>query len=184
MTPMTLSSVPIATLLLAIAAFALPARAERPDGPGHGHGRGHAEQREGDFRPGRDRDDDRMHSQSGRFEYGERTRTPRQPMVDMRFSDGDRRYLHDYYRSQWNTGRCPPGLAKKGNGCMPPGQARGWVMGRPLPMNVQRYPLPVDVLVRLPMPPAGYEFVRVASDILLIAVGTGMVVDAVMDLGF
>ena len=24
----------------------------------------------------------------------------------------------------YNGGRCPPGLAKKGNGCMPPGQAK------------------------------------------------------------
>jgi len=39
------------------------------------------------------------------------------------------------------------------------------------------------VLIRLPMPPAGHEFVRVASDILLIAVGTSMVIDAVEDLG-
>ena len=46
-----------------------------------------------------------------------------------------------------------------------------------------RYPLPPEVLIRLPMPPAGHEFVRVASDILLIAVGTGMVIDAVEDLG-
>lgn len=184
MTRMTLLTATTATLLLAMAAFTLPALAERPDGAGHGHGRGHAEQRDGDFRSGRERDDDRMRYPAGRAEYGERARAPRQPMVEMRFSDGDRRYIHDYYRGQWNTGHCPPGLAKKGNGCMPPGQARAWVVGRPLPMNIQRYPLPGEVLISLPMPPAGYEFVRVASDILLIAVGTGMVVDAVTDLGF
>jgi Ni/Co efflux regulator RcnB len=32
-------------------------------------------------------------------------------------------------------------------------------------------------------PPAGHKFVRVASDILLIAVGTSLVVDAIEDLG-
>ena len=31
-------------------------------------------------------------------------------------------------------------------------------------------------------PPSGYRYVRVASDILLIAIGTGMVVDAMEDL--
>lgn len=54
---------------------------------------------------------------------------------------------------------------------------------QPLPADLRRYPLPADVLIRLPMPPAGHEFVRVASDILLIAVGTSMVIDAVEDLG-
>jgi Ni/Co efflux regulator RcnB len=33
------------------------------------------------------------------------------------------------------------------------------------------------------VPPSGYRYVRVASDILLIAAGTGMVVDAIQDLG-
>jgi len=32
-------------------------------------------------------------------------------------------------------------------------------------------------------PPAGHRYVRVAADILLIAVGTAMVVDAIEDLG-
>jgi Ni/Co efflux regulator RcnB len=36
--------------------------------------------------------------------------------------------------------------------------------------------------VQLGAPPAGHRYVRVATDILLIAVGTGMVVDAIEDL--
>ncbi len=32
-------------------------------------------------------------------------------------------------------------------------------------------------------PPLGYRYVRVAGDILLIATGTSMVMDAIMDLG-
>ncbi|MFZ9438826.1 MAG: RcnB family protein [Hylemonella sp.] len=39
------------------------------------------------------------------------------------------------------------------------------------------------VRVRLGPPPAGHEFIRVATDILLIAIGTGMVIDAIEDLG-
>jgi len=35
----------------------------------------------------------------------------------------------------------------------------------------------------LPPVPAGHKYVRVAADILLIAVGTSMVVDAMTDLG-
>jgi Ni/Co efflux regulator RcnB len=32
-------------------------------------------------------------------------------------------------------------------------------------------------------PPAGYRYVRVAADILLIAIGTGMAIDAIQDVG-
>jgi len=39
------------------------------------------------------------------------------------------------------------------------------------------------VTVRLGVAPSGYKYVRVASDILLIAIGTSMVVDAIQDLG-
>ena len=37
---------------------------------------------------------------------------------------------------------------------------------------------------RMGRPPAGYRYVRVAQDILMIAVGTGIVVDAVYDLSY
>jgi Ni/Co efflux regulator RcnB len=39
------------------------------------------------------------------------------------------------------------------------------------------------VSVSLGVPPSGHRFVRVAADILLIAVGSGMVIDAMGDLG-
>jgi hypothetical protein len=66
---------------------------------------------------------------------------------------------------------------------MPPGQVKKWKLHRPLPRDVIFYDLPRDVLVHLGPPPSGHRFVRVAGDILLIAVGTGMVVDAIEDLG-
>ena len=65
---------------------------------------------------------------------------------------------------------------------MPPGQAKKWSRGQPLPGDVVFYPLPREVSVRIGVPPAGYKYVRVANDILLIAVGTRMVVDAIEDL--
>jgi len=45
------------------------------------------------------------------------------------------------------------------------------------------YDLPSRITVKLGTPPAGHRYVRVAADILLIAVGTGMVVDAIEDIG-
>lgn len=99
------------------------------------------------------------------------------------FRDAQRAEVHDYYRKHGRPGHCPPGLAKKRNGCQAPGQARKWSMGRPLPRDVSYQPVEADIRVKLGTPPAGHEFVRVASDILLIAVGTSIVLDAIEDIG-
>lgn len=98
------------------------------------------------------------------------------------FDDRHRTIVRDYYSEQFRTGRCPPGLAKKNNGCMPPGQAKKWAIGRPLPRNVIYYDLPPSVISQMGPPLPGYRYARVGSDILLIAMGTGMVVDAILDL--
>jgi Ni/Co efflux regulator RcnB len=66
---------------------------------------------------------------------------------------------------------------------MPPGQAKKWAIGRPLPRDVIYYEVPPQLVVKIGTPPVGYKYVRVASDLLLIAAGTGMVIDAVQDLG-
>lgn len=98
------------------------------------------------------------------------------------FDDNHRGAVRAYYDDSYRSGRCPPGLAKKHNGCLPPGQAKKWTMGRPLPREVIFYDLPPAVVVQLGTPPAGHKFVRVAGDILLIAIGSGMVIDAIEDL--
>ena len=99
------------------------------------------------------------------------------------FEEPQRVLVRDYYVPRMKAGKCPPGLKKKNNGCQPPGQAKGWHRGEPLPAAVVYYPVPAEVQVRLGVPPVGYKFVRVASDILLIAIGTSLVVDAIEDLG-
>ena len=98
-------------------------------------------------------------------------------------SDRDRNTTYSYYRTEYNAGRCPPGLAKKDNGCMPPGQAKKqWEIGRPLASEVYYEPLPQGLLVQLSPVPAGYQYVRVANDILMMAVGTRLIAGAVADL--
>ncbi len=101
----------------------------------------------------------------------------------IQFTDSDRRAVADYYGPQIGAGNCPPGLAKKHNGCQPPGQAKKWQMGRPLPRDVVFYAVPNTLAMRLPIPPEGQKYVRVASDILLITVGAGVVMGAIEDLG-
>jgi Ni/Co efflux regulator RcnB len=99
------------------------------------------------------------------------------------FHDQQRVVVRSYYETEFRSGKCPPGLAKKRNGCMPPGHAQKWHIGRPLPRDVIFYDIPPALVVQLGAPPAGHRYVRVASDILLIAIGTGLVLDAIEDLG-
>jgi hypothetical protein len=100
--------------------------------------------------------------------------------VTISFPGDARVAVRDYYASARG---CPPGLAKKNNGCLPPGQAKKWALGRPLPRDVIFHDLPPELAVRIGLPPQGYKYVRAAADILMIAVGTGLVVDAIEDLG-
>lgn len=99
-----------------------------------------------------------------------------------RFDDGARNAIFEYYGAQARAGKCPPGLAKKQNGCQPPGQAKKWKLGQPLPPDLRYGSLPPELLRRLPPPPPRHRYVQIAGDILMIAVGTSMVVDAVEDI--
>jgi Ni/Co efflux regulator RcnB len=102
------------------------------------------------------------------------------PQPGAYFSDRNRDVVHSYYASAGHGGKaCPPGLAKKNNGCMPPGQAKKWQVGQPLPSSVVVYPVPHQIVIGLPPVPVGHKYVQVAGDILLIAVGTKMVVDGI-----
>jgi Ni/Co efflux regulator RcnB len=121
--------------------------------------------------------------QSNKQERREKSSESRQERGDRYFGDEQRTVITRYYTEQYRVGRCPPGLAKKQNGCMPPGQAKKWVVGRPLPREVVYYDLPPSVVLELGAPRAGQRYVRVASDILLIAIGTGMVLDGIENLG-
>lgn len=117
-----------------------------------------------------------------RREEARRAPPPPRPAL-FRFSDAHRRQVHDYYAVRYHDGRCPPGLIKRGKRCEPPGQARAWSRGRPLPPKVVYYDVPRRVVEVLPPPPPHHRYVRVAADILLIAIGTGIVIDAIEDLG-
>ena len=156
----------LCALALTALLAAAPAIADKPSWAGGGnegkHGNKHNE-----------RDDDR-------HEQGDRAR---RDSGSYAFDDLRRRTINDYYGTEFRRGNCPPGLAKKNNGCQPPGQAKKWNRGRPLPGDVRYYDLPHDLAIRLPPPPSGHRYVRVASDILLIAVGTSMVMDAIEDIG-
>lgn len=99
------------------------------------------------------------------------------------FEDRHRVVVREYYEGQFQKGRCPPGLAKKHNGCMPPGQAKKWAVGQPLPRNVTYYSVPQPIVVQIGPPPPGYRYVRVSDDILLMETATRRIVDAIQGFG-
>lgn len=113
---------------------------------------------------------------------GEASESRSDVSVTVRFGDDDRRAVSEYYDAQ-GGGKCPPGLAKKNNGCMPPGQAKKWEKGHRLPPDIVYHEVPRDLVLRLPPLPVNQRYVRVAGDILLIAAGTGMILDAIENLG-
>jgi len=158
------------TLALVIAGMlaAGPALADKP--PWAGGGTKQEKQERHEKGQGRERDNDAGHDRDrqGRSGHGH-------------FVDQHRVFVREYYSERLRAGTCPPGLAKKHHGCMPPGQAQQWQVGRPLPREVVYYALPPALVVQLGQPPTGHRYVRVVADILLIAVGTGMVVDAMQE---
>lgn len=138
------------------------------------HGHDHGERHEERYDDRRDNRDDRYY-RDDRYRGG--------PSIDIYFGDSHRSVIHDYYGPQFSSGHCPPGLAKKRNGCVPPGQAKKWQRGRPLPAGIVYFDLPRDLAYRMPPPPRGHRYVRVGSDILLITIGGSLVVDAIVDIG-
>jgi Ni/Co efflux regulator RcnB len=173
-----LNSRPALVMLITGMFLSMPSFAEKPAWAGNNGGK---HSHEGEHESHHDSRQNRgSHERDGEREHGD---SGTNVHVDVYFGDQDRVVVRDYYEGRYNKGRCPPGLAKKHNGCMPPGQARKWEKGRPLPREIIYHDLPPRVIIQLGKPPAGHKYVRVAADILLIAVGTGMVVDAIEDLG-
>ena len=100
--------------------------------------------------------------------------------VTVVFGDKDRSAARDYFSSKYGRGNCPPGLAKKNNGCLPPGQARKrYVVGQRLSPEVVYIDAPADLVVRLTPPPSGHKYVVVDGDLVKLAIGTRLVVDAI-----
>jgi Ni/Co efflux regulator RcnB len=78
---------------------------------------------------------------------------------------------------------CPPGLAKKNNGCLPPGQAKKrYAVGTRLPQTVVYQPAPTILVQRLTPVPVGYRYVVVDGDVLLLNSASRLVVDAIRHL--
>jgi hypothetical protein len=95
------------------------------------------------------------------------------------FSGSQRHAYHDWWEHEYGRGHCPPGLAKKRNGCLPPGLAKKrYRVGYPCPSGVVIGPIPPSLAVVLGPPPRGYYYGMIDGDVVKLAVGTALVVDA------
>ena len=96
------------------------------------------------------------------------------------FNADQRGRVQVFFVETHGRGKCPPGLAKKNNGCLPPGQAKKrYVVGHPLAPNIRFEPVPREVEVRIGPPPNGYRYGIVDGDLVKLAIGTLLVVDAI-----
>jgi Ni/Co efflux regulator RcnB len=124
------------------------------------------------------------HAEKDRKHAAKRDKHDREEVrVGAYFNDQHREHARRYYTQHYGDGRrCPPGLAKKNNGCMPPGQARKWAVGQPIPQGITVYPVPQAVIVHLPPPPYGYRYARIGNDIVLVQSHNNLIVDIIVGL--
>ncbi len=172
-------TVSIAFISVLCAALMSPALADNDKNKGGGHGGGPKADKHDKH------DNDRGRGNSGQVieqrGSGPVVVVPYQQIVVI---DRDRTLVRTYYQNEYVAGRCPPGLAKKNNGCLPPGQAKkAWIVGQPLPPEVVYYPMPRDLWTQLTPPPYGYEYVQVDDNIVLIATATRVIAGLLGNLG-
>lgn len=178
---MFVSPIRIAVLALACAFTAAPALAKDKEDKGWDKEHKHAEkaERKADKHADKaerkaERQADKHAGKGGRHDGGVRH--------GGYFRDEHREHARRSYQEHYaGAGKCPPGLAKKNNGCMPPGQARKWAVGQPLPREVVVYEVPRPILVTLPAAPVGYRYERVGADIVLVRVSGRVVVDIMLN---
>lgn len=172
--------IPLRLLALTLAAALMAGPVSAREGEGNGK---HA----GKQREKAEKRRDKEQKQADKRGDEERQRAAKRRVEDVPvgsyFSDRDRSYAREYYTGRYSKAKsCPPGLARKNNGCMPPGQARKLVPGQPVPAGVTLYPVPQPLIVRLPPPPYGYRYARVDNDIVLVRTENQLIVDIIVGL--
>lgn len=100
--------------------------------------------------------------------------------VNVVFASRDRDVVRTWVIEDRGRGHCPPGLAKKNNGCLPPGHAKKrYRVGHRCPEGVVVQPLTSVLAVRLGPPPSGYRYGIIDGDVVKLALGTLLIVDAI-----
>ena len=172
-------AVAIASLFISGASFA---KGDKDDDHGRGNGNGkHAEKQDKhDKHDKQDKHYAKEQKKADKEAYKQQREDIKQGAY---FNDQQRGAVRQYYVQNYGNGKnCPPGLAKKNNGCMPPGQARNWAVGQPIPRGVTVYSVPQPVIVQLPPAPYGYRYARIGGDIVLVQQQNNLIVDIIVGL--
>lgn len=96
-------------------------------------------------------------------------------LADAVFTALERQIIRDYYRSN-----LPPGLARRDS--LPPGLRRQLARNGRLPPGLEKRALPPDLIARLPSRDRRYDRVLVGTDVLLILIATGVILDIIEDI--
>jgi Ni/Co efflux regulator RcnB len=105
-----------------------------------------------------------------------------QSAAQILFSDLERRMIMDYYARQAASqagGGQGQGRGRGHGGGLPPGIQRRLDRGGTLPPGLARKALPPGLAGQLPAPPNGYIRQVVGSDVVLVAIATGVIMDII-----
>lgn len=162
----------IAGLGMASATLSSPAQAEKPAHAGKGNnGNGHNKHKGGNS--------GKAHKNKGQAPQAA-SQSSGDIDIDIVFDNGAKQAVRSHYGSSYAGKSCPPGLAKKNNGCLPPGQAKKYNRGDVVPESVTLYRIPDALEVKLKLLPAGYVYRYVDGEVLVVAEAARKVIDAVV----
>ena len=93
------------------------------------------------------------------------------PTLNMVVPQRDRDAAYAYYRAEVAAGRCPAPLVRKDKACVAPAPAKQvWKLDQPLPGSVKTEAPPPGLIAKLSPSPAGHQYMRVDTDILVIGI--------------
>jgi hypothetical protein len=106
------------------------------------------------------------------------------PTLNMVVPQRDRDAAFAYYRDEIAAGRCPAPLVRKDKACGAPAAqpTKTWRLDQPLPDSLKADAPPPGLIAKLSPSPAGHQYMRVDTDILIIGIGTRTVAALVVDL--
>lgn len=96
-----------------------------------------------------------------------------------RFQPAEREVIIRYLTRDYG-GKCPPGLAKKHNGCIPPGHQARYRPGIILDNEAEWQEPPVEIIEHLRPAPIHTRYVMVDKNVLLVSEATKKILDAVV----
>ena len=105
------------------------------------------------------------------------------PTLNLTVPQRDRDAAYAYYRGEVAAGRCPAPLVRKDKAFGAPAAGKvAWKLDQPLPDGIKPEAPPAALIGKLSPSPAGYQYMRVDNDILIVGIGTRIVAALVVDL--